>query len=120
MKYIETAKRIRLAMEEVGLSQQELAEQSHIGKSSISHYVNGSNQPGNKHAYLLAQVLKVNPPWLMGLDAPKTLSQSMSNVSPHSPEEIEKALKLYEQYKKAIPPIQSAVESLLKADRPDP
>ena len=71
MKYYETASRIKEAMNDIGISQQELADRSHIGKSSISHYVNGTNEPGNKSAYALARVLNVNPAWLMGLNAPK-------------------------------------------------
>ena len=71
MKYYETASRIKEAMNDMGISQQELADRSHIGKSSISHYVNGTNEPGNKSAYALARVLNVNPAWLMGLNAPK-------------------------------------------------
>lgn len=71
MKYEKTALRLREALEDANISQQELADKSHIGKSSISHYINGSNEPRNKTAYKLAEVLKVNPAWLMGLDAPK-------------------------------------------------
>ena len=71
MRYELTAKRIKEAMSDMGITQQELADKSGIGKSSISHYVNGSNEPANKSAYALAEVLNVNPAWLMGLDVPK-------------------------------------------------
>ena len=84
MRYELTAKRIKEAMTDVCMSQQELAVKSGIGKSSISHYVNGSNEPGNKSAYALAEVLNVNPAWLMGLDVPKesieTLQKNMVNA----------------------------------------
>lgn len=68
MKYRETARRLLYAMAAANISQQELANQAGIGKSSISHYVNGSNEPGNKAAYAMANVLGVNPLWLMGID----------------------------------------------------
>lgn len=68
MRYELTAKRLKEAMNNLHMSQQELADKSKIGKSSISHYVNGSNEPGNKSAYAMAKVLNVNPAWLMGLD----------------------------------------------------
>lgn len=71
MKYEITALRLREALRDANMTQQELADKSHIGKSSISHYINGTNEPGNKSAYQIAKVLKVNPAWLMGLDAPK-------------------------------------------------
>lgn len=68
MKYNVTASRIIKAMADAGISQQELANRSGISKSSISHYVNGTHEPGNKAAYALAQALAVDPLWLMGLD----------------------------------------------------
>lgn len=68
MKYNVTASRIIKAMSDAGISQQELANRTGINKSSISHYVNGSNEPGNKAAYAIAKVLDVDPLWLMGLD----------------------------------------------------
>jgi len=34
--------------------------------------------------------------------------------------EIEKAIKLYKKYKKAIPQVQDAVDALLKSSRSDP
>lgn len=119
MRYAETAKRIKEAMEDLHMSQQELADLSKIGKSSISHYVNGSNEPGNKSAYTIAQVLHVNPAWLMGLDAPKHLAQEKP-VRLDDDKDVVKALKMYERYKNAIPQVQEAVDALLKVPRPDP
>ena len=112
MKYEITSKRIIEAMRDKKMSQQELADKSNIGKSSISHYVNGSNEPGNKSAYALAKVLNVNPAWLMGLDVPK-----YKNETDDVQEDIVKALELYEKYQNAIPEIQEAVENLLKAPK---
>lgn len=74
MKYEKTANRLKFAMLDAGMTQQELADKSHIGKSSISHYVNGSNEPGNKSAFAMAKVLGVNPAWLMGLDVPRQIT----------------------------------------------
>lgn len=68
MKYRETARRLLYAMAAAGVTQQELSNESGINKSSISHYVNGSHEPGNKAAYAMARVLAVDPLWLMGLD----------------------------------------------------
>ena len=108
MKYETTAKRIRYAMDRKSLSQQELADKSQIGKSSISHYVNGTNEPGNKTAYVLAQALDVNPAWLMGFDAP---------MEPDVP--LEKS-EFDELFNSATPEIQQAVLTMLKAARHDP
>ena len=109
MKYEVTAKRIREAMSDMGLTQQELADKTKLGKSSISHYVNGSNEPGNKSAYVLAEVLNVNPAWLMGLDVPK--EKGIDNLDDRNA----KALELLTRYEKATPEIQSAIQTLLKA-----
>lgn len=70
MKYEETARRIRLALNNKGMKAIELAERTGIGRSSISHYVNGSHEPSNVTAYKMANVLDVNPAWLMGFDVP--------------------------------------------------
>lgn len=75
MKYPETAKRLLFAMANADISQQELANRSGINKSSISHYVNGSHEPGNKAAYAMANALDVNPLWLMGIDGVSPVMQ---------------------------------------------
>ena len=108
MKYEITAKRIREAMSDMGITQQELADRTNLGKSSISHYVNGSNEPGNKSAYILAEVLNVNPAWLMGLEVKKEreIDDSERNAQ---------ALDLLSRYEKATPEIQAAIQTLLKA-----
>lgn len=139
MKYEVTAKRIKEAMSDMGITQQELADKSKIGKSSISHYVNGSNEPGNKSAYMMAKVLNVNPGWLMGLDVPKyesidiaTFFDELLNNDSDNQKEIDevkaimdkataektsKAFKMYDLYLNAPAHIQSAVESLLKGSQ---
>lgn len=67
MKYELSARRLREAMEDKNLTQQELADKSGINKSSISQWINGKNVPGNFSAYDLSQVLDVAPEWLMGI-----------------------------------------------------
>ena len=143
MKYEVTAKRIKEAMSDMGITQQELADKSKIGKSSISHYVNGSNEPGNKSAYMMAKVLNVNPGWLMGLDVPKyenkrddkdiaSFFNELLNDDSINKKDIEevkailekadadkasKAFKMYDLFLNAPSHIQSAVESLLKGSQ---
>lgn len=143
MKYEITAKRIREAMTDIGISQQELADKSKIGKSSISHYVNGTNEPGNKSAYALAEVLGVNPAWLMGLDVPKKIENEndskikdffdeLMETPPTNSKDIEYIRKVFEEFENkknseankfynmflnAPSHIQVAVESLLKGSQ---
>ena len=68
MRYPKTAERLSQAIAEARITQQELADMAKINKSSISHYVNGTHEPGNKAAFAMSHVLGVNPLWLMGLD----------------------------------------------------
>jgi transcriptional regulator with XRE-family HTH domain len=71
MKFPETANRIRQILDLRGMTAQQLAERSGVGKSSISHYVNGSNEPHNQNAGKMAAVLHCDPQWLMGFDVDK-------------------------------------------------
>ena len=68
MKYPETARRLLKAMADANIKAYELAEKAHLSKGSISHYVNGTHEPGNKSAAAMANVLGVDAMWLMGLD----------------------------------------------------
>lgn len=80
MKYETIAKRLQIALTEANISQQELSEKSGVGKSSISHYVNGTHAPSNISAGKMAAVLDVEPLWLMGFDVPKQkISYDFSN-----------------------------------------
>ena len=110
MKYLVTETRLREALDEARLSQQELADKSKVAKASISHYVNGTHEPGNKSAYAMAKVLHVSPAWLMGFDVPKYIEDSVE-IDENG---IDFAAELYTQYINAIPEIQAAVDSLLK------
>lgn len=68
MKFPEIKKRFEHVLQLRKMTAQELSDRSGVGKSSISHYVNGSNEPHNKNAWKMAKVLKCNPQWLMGFD----------------------------------------------------
>lgn len=68
MKNELTAKRLQFALSNANMSQQELVEKSGVGKSSISHYINGSHAPSNISAGKIARVLGVEPLWLMGFE----------------------------------------------------
>lgn len=109
MKYETSALRLREALNDAGLTQQELSDKSHIGKSSISQYVNGSHTPMNKSAYEIAEVLKVNPAWLMGLDAPKHLPRIEEM-------QIELTKKISELSEEQQRHLMSYVDFLLKAE----
>lgn len=106
-QYQETAARLRSALDRAGLRAQDLANQSGIGKSSISQYLSGSHAPSNKSAGRMADVLGVNPVWLMGFDVPMT--------APLIPGEFSDAEReIISAYRNADPGIQRSVRELLE------
>lgn len=72
MKHPETARRLAEALASKNMLPSELASKSGVSKASISQYINGSHIPSNLSSTKMAEVLKVNPLWLMGFDLPKT------------------------------------------------
>ena len=75
MKHELTAKRLSKALSDSGMVAQELATKSGVSKASISQYVNGSHKPSNISAGKMANVLGVNPMWLMGFDVPMEMQE---------------------------------------------
>lgn len=71
MKYPIIAQRLKEALADKDMKPYELAEKSGVLRSSISQYMNGTNSMSNTKAGIIAEVLEVNPVWLMGFDVPK-------------------------------------------------
>ena len=65
------AQRLSEALNDKKMKPQELADKSGVNKGSISLYMNGKGAPGNLNAGKMAEVLEVNPMWLMGFSADK-------------------------------------------------
>lgn len=70
MKYSKIAQRLSHILNIRKMTAQELSNRSGVGKSAISHYIHGSHMPQTRNAGMMAEVLKVNPQWLMGWDVP--------------------------------------------------
>ena len=81
MKYPETARRLREAISDANMIPQELADRSGVSKSSISQYLNGSHKPSNLSSGRMANVLGVDPVWLMGLSDTKTKPTDTERLS---------------------------------------
>lgn len=81
MKYPETSKRLKEAMNDANINQRELAEKAGIKEASVSQYINGSHSPSNKSSARLSEVLGVSPVWLMGFDVPKYDDGSQIDLS---------------------------------------
>lgn len=148
MQEIKIGLRIAQRRKELGLTQGELAEKmGYKSKSTINKIEKCLNDVSQSNVVKFATVLQTTEAYLMGwTDNPgKNLmvtkpfsTEAISNIlnslpsydeiiarnntkeKDYSPDEIEKAMKLYEQYKNAIPQVQSAVEALLKPSQSEP
>lgn len=70
MKHILTAQRLQSLLEANQMRAQELSEKTGVAKASISQYINGTHKPSNVSAGKIAEVLDVNPLYIMGFDVP--------------------------------------------------
>jgi len=59
--------RLKQAMEKKGMVQSELSALIGIGKSSISQYLSGKNEPKQPTVKKMADVLEVSEAWLSGM-----------------------------------------------------
>ena len=66
----ELKNRLRTALEDRNISQQELSELSKIPKSSISQYLSGYAKPKQDRIYAISKALNINEAWLLGYDVP--------------------------------------------------
>jgi len=64
------AERLQYALDIRNMKQADLANITHIGKSSISTYLTGEYEPKQKNIYKIANALNVSEAWLMGYDVP--------------------------------------------------
>ena len=55
-----------MALKHRGYRQVDLAKATNIERGTISNYLNGKYKPKAKNVLLIADVLKVNVPWLLG------------------------------------------------------
>lgn len=84
------AKKLKIAMEEQRITQSDLASMTGLGKSSISQYLSGKNEPKIKTVTTIASALNVSADWLTGaIDEPSTeISGHLNNLK------VEQAAKL--------------------------
>ncbi|MDD3049753.1 MAG: helix-turn-helix transcriptional regulator [Candidatus Cloacimonetes bacterium] len=61
------SERLKQAMEEKNMSQADLCSLTGIGKSSISQYISGKNEPKTKAIEKIAEALQVSTAYMNGL-----------------------------------------------------
>lgn len=75
------SKRLKQAMDEQGINQTDLATKTGLGKSSISQYISGKNEPTAFRLKMLADALDVSPAWLKGdIDEPASEASHTNNL----------------------------------------
>lgn len=65
--------RLKELLKMKNINARHLGELAHISEASMSQYINGKVKPKQDRIYAIAQVMNVNPAWLLGYD-----------VSPHT------------------------------------
>ena len=119
MKKEDTATRLKKVMSEKGLRQIDIYNKAQVlckkyniklGRNDLSQYLSGKVEPGQSKIALLAEVLNVNPVWLMGLDVPmydqkdflfgSELEKMLAQISKELNVPVEKLKSFFINYKK--------------------
>lgn len=77
-----TSERLKEIISIREIKQVDIIEKTGISKGALSSYLSGRYTPKQNNIYKLAQVLRVNPAWLMGLDVPMEPAASSSPAAP--------------------------------------
>lgn len=88
---------LRIAREQRGLTQKEVAEGVGVAKSTYSLYESGAREPNVQTIKKLADLLKTSADKLLGLDDTETIAAHKDGGN-FTPEELEKI----EEYKKLL------------------
>lgn len=82
-------------------SQQTFADKVHIGKSSVSQYVNGTNFPNNLRVGEIAHAFSISPAWIMGYDVPM-IPRNNAEIAVKDADHLVKYMKLRPEQQKAV------------------
>lgn len=122
--------RIKNRREELGLTQEELAKKCGYKSRSSINKIELSRELPLKKVSLMADALDCSPSYLMGWKDTVEIEPAQSNTdskayikeyiaqlaekfSNYSPEEIERAMKVFEIYEKSTPEVRASIELLL-------
>lgn len=96
--------RLRIAIDNKGISQAELGRRTGINRQIISDYLHGKYEAKQDNIFLLARELNVSEGWLMGLEDEKSKPKNLDEMA----EEYSKQFRSYgdkpisEEQRKAI------------------
>lgn len=77
----------------------DICQQTEIGKSTMSLYVNGKSMPSKERLVKISEALRVDPAWLLGL-APLQAYNRYEDNDPYLDEELEKLKNIYNSLNK--------------------
>jgi transcriptional regulator with XRE-family HTH domain len=117
MKNKITADRLRLALDMNHMSASMLSRRSGVSEASISQYINGSHAPSNITAGKIAEVLNVDPVWLMGFNVTMNIkNRELSDIDPLDAELDQKISQLDNKRKKILLGLVNSLLEDMKGD----
>lgn len=73
--------RLKLSLDETGLSQSEVSRRIGVGRSTISGWLKGQYEPNSENIYKLARVFNVSEAWMLGfVDTENELDVTINKV----------------------------------------
>ena len=116
--------RIKNRREELGLTQQELAERlGNKSRASVSTVEHNKEDMTITRIRQYAEALQTTPSYLIGLGEVSNVAEPKNTPQLEQQyflEVVAEAMKLYEKYKSSPQKIQNAIQVLLKPDQSDP
>lgn len=91
--------RLDKALAEANMRPIDLVRATGISESAISQYRKGMTKPKDKRLVKIANVLNVNPSWLMGLDVPMRNNEDDFVVMPSDSAFSKNEIQLVEMYR---------------------
>lgn len=82
MKKSDFASRLSQALEARGMKAADLSKKTKVAEGTISCYINGRYEAKQNRVQVFAEVLDVNPAWLMGYDVPMEAERSQPAPAP--------------------------------------
>lgn len=76
-----TRHRLKRMAELLCITQKDIAKKANIREASISHYITGYSEPGQKTIKKIAEAFNVNPSWLMGYGSDDDFRESAALIS---------------------------------------
>ena len=88
--------RLQQALDLNNMKAIDLAERLHISRSTVSQWLSGKTKPKRDRLVEIAEILSVDPSWLMGLDVPMEQKTASDLIYYQNKETAELVQRLFE------------------------